>query len=134
MIISSSLGFSSCHNSRYITGSNSEMRKGELGLYPFLNTRLFIINVHSISPIVVLGVFLQQEGQKDFLSWFGYLRGVSRYTLDMWELKSVLVLSNAQPFERGLPIYHRVCEEPFDIPQGYVKIRSIYRLVRGRNT
>ena len=30
----------------------------------------------------------------------------------MWELKSIVVLSNAQPFERGLPIYSRYVEEP----------------------
>ena len=47
--------------------------------------------------------------------------------LGIWELKSVVVLSNAQPFIRGLPIYNRVREVPFYIPQGYVKGRSIYR-------
>ena len=46
----------------------------------------------------------------------------------------MLVLSDAQPFERGLLIYHRVREEILDIPQGYVKSHSIYRLVRGRTT
>ena len=43
------------------------------------------------------------------------------------ELKLVVVLSNAQPFTRGLLIYNRVREVPFYIPQGYVKGRSIYR-------
>ena len=38
---------------------------------------------------------------------------VCRYTLDMWEIKSVEVLSNAQPFERGLSIYERYMEEPY---------------------
>ena len=45
----------------------------------------------------------------------------------MWELKFVVVISNAQSFTRGLPIYNRVREVPFYIPQGYVKGRSIYR-------
>ena len=45
----------------------------------------------------------------------------------MWELKLVLVQSNAQPFTRGLPIYNRVHEVPFYIPQGYMKGCSIYR-------
>ena len=44
-----------------------------------------------------------------------------------WELKLVVVLSNAQPSTSGLPIYNRVREAPFYIPQGYVKGRSIYR-------
>ena len=39
----------------------------------------------------------------------------------------VVVLSNAQSFTRGLPIYNRVREVPFYIPQGYVKGRLIYR-------
>ena len=51
----------------------------------------------------------------------------SLYTQGTWELKSMLVLSTAQPFERGPPIYNRVREVPFDIPQGYVKGHSIYR-------
>ena len=45
----------------------------------------------------------------------------------MWELKSVVVLSNAQPFTMGLPIYNRVREVPFYIPRGYMKGRLIYR-------
>ena len=45
----------------------------------------------------------------------------------MWELHSVVVLSNAQPSERGLPIYNRVDEVPFYIPQGYMKGHLIYR-------
>ena len=45
----------------------------------------------------------------------------------MWELKSVVVLSNAQPFTRGLATYNRIPEVPFYIPQGYVKGNSIYR-------
>ena len=49
-----------------------------------------------------------------------------------WEIKFMLVLSDAQLFERGLPIYHRVREEPFYIPQEYMKDRSIYRLAHGR--
>ena len=46
---------------------------------------------------------------------------VSQNTLDIEELNSVVVLSNAQLFERVPPIYNRVCEVPFDIPQGYMK-------------
>ena len=53
-------------------------------------------------------------------------KSVSRYMQGTWELKSVVVLSNAQLFTRDLPIYNRVREVPFDIPQGYVKGRSIY--------
>ena len=37
------------------------------------------------------------------------------------------VMSNAQPSEKGLPIYNQVHEVPFDVPQGYVKGRSIYQ-------
>ena len=69
----------------------------------------------------------KQDGQRDFLRSIRYPSGVSRYTQGTWELKYVLVLSNAQPFEKGLPIYNRVRELPFDIPQGYVKGFSIYR-------
>ena len=47
--------------------------------------------------------------------------------LGIWELKSVVALSNAQPFDRSLLIYYRVREVPFDISQGYVKGRSIYQ-------
>ena len=53
-------------------------------------------------------------------------KGVSQYTLGTGELNSVVVLSNAQMYERGLLIYNRVREVPFYIPQGYVKGRSIY--------
>ena len=52
---------------------------------------------------------------------------VSQYTLGTGELKSVVVLSNAQPSTRGLLIYNRVHEVPFYIPQEYVKGHSIYR-------
>ena len=69
----------------------------------------------------------KKDGQRDFLRWIRYPSGVSRYTQGMWELKSVVVLCNAQPFTRGLPIYNRVHEVPFYIPQGYVKDRLIYR-------
>ena len=65
----------------------------------------------------------KQDGQRDFLRWIRYPSGVSQYTQGTWELKSVIVL---QPFERGLPIYNRVREVPFYIPQGYVKGHSIY--------
>ena len=54
-------------------------------------------------------------------------KSVSRYMQGTWELISVVVLSNAQPFTRGLPIYNRVREVPFYIPQGYMKGHSIYR-------
>ena len=82
--------------------------------------------MRSSSPSVVLGVFLQQYDQKEVLSWLRYPRGVSRYTQGSQELKSVLVMSNAQPYERGILIYNRVREVPFYIPQGYVKGRLIY--------
>jgi hypothetical protein len=36
--------------------------------------------------------------------------------LGTWDLKSIVVLSNAQPFEMGLPIYSWYVEEPH-IPQ-----------------
>ena len=79
----------------------------------------------------VKGVDKSQEphriGQKDNSNGLSIPKRVSQYTLGMWELKSVVVLSNAQPFDMSLPIYYRVCEVPFHIPQGYVKNRSIYR-------
>ena len=62
-----------------------------------------------------------------FTNGLGNPRMVSRYMQGTWELKSVLVMSNAQLFKRGLPIYNRVREVPFDIPQGYMKGRSIYQ-------
>ena len=79
-----------------------------------------------ISLSVILSVFLQQDYHRDFIKGFGNPIRVSLYTQGMWELKSMLVLSDAQPFERGSPIYNRVREVPFDIPQGYVKGCSIY--------
>ena len=57
----------------------------------------------------------------------GILEGVSQYTLGTGELKSVVVLSNAQLYKRGLLIYNWVHEVPFDIPQGYMKGRFIHR-------
>ena len=69
----------------------------------------------------------KQENQRAFFIWIRYPSGVSRYTQGTWELKSVVVLSNAQLFTRGLPIYNRVHEVPFYIPQGYVKGHSIYQ-------
>ena len=65
--------------------------------------------------------------QKDNLDGLRIPKRVSRYTLGTWELKSVVVLSNAQTFGMSLPIYYQVCEVPFDIPQGYVKGISICR-------
>ena len=44
-----------------------------------------------------------------------------------WKLKLVVVLFNAKPFTRDLPIYNRIPKVPFYIPQGYVKGPSIYR-------
>ena len=82
--------------------------------------------MRSSSLSVFLGVLLEQDSQKDFPSWLGYPRGVSRYTQGTCDLKSVLVMSNAQPYERGLSIYNLVREVPLYIPQGYVKVRSIY--------
>ena len=79
----------------------------------------------------VKGVDKSQEphrtGQKDNSDGLRIPKRVSRYTQGMWELKLVVVLSNAQPFTRGLPIYNRVHEVSFYIPQGYVKVCSIYR-------
>ena len=49
------------------------------------------------------------------------------YTLGTGELNSIVVLSNAQLFERGPPIYNRIHQVPLDIPQGYVKGHLIYR-------
>ena len=37
---------------------------------------------------------------------------ISWYKQGTWDLKYVLVFSNAQSFERGLPIYSRFMEEP----------------------
>ena len=68
-----------------------------------------------------------RTGQKDNSDGLRIPKRVSRYTQGMWELKSVVVLSNAQPSTRGLPIYNQVRELPLDIPQGYVKGYSIYR-------
>ena len=76
------------------------------------------------------GVDKSQEphrtGQKDNSNGLRIPKRVSRYMLGMWELKSVVVLSNTQLFTRGLPIYNRVREVPFDIPQAYVKGHLIY--------
>ena len=69
----------------------------------------------------------KQDGQRDFLRWIGYPSGVSQYTQGTWEIKSILVLSNVQLYERGVPIYNRVYEVPFYIPQGYVKGHLIYQ-------
>ena len=78
----------------------------------------------------VKGVDKNQEshrtGQKDNSDGLRIPKRVSRYTLGAWELKSVVVFSNAQPFTRGLPIYNQVREVPFYIPRGYMKVRSIY--------
>jgi hypothetical protein len=64
-----------------------------------------------ISPSVVLGVLRQQDGQ--MINSVGFrILGVSLYKQGTWELKSMLGLSNAQPFERGLPIYSKYVEEP----------------------
>ena len=59
-----------------------------------------------ISPNVFFSVLLHTRRPKGFLRWTGYPSGVSRYTQGTWELKSVVVLSNAQPFTRGLLIYN----------------------------
>ena len=66
-------------------------------------------------------------GQKDSSVGHRNPNRVSQYTLGIGELKSVVVLSNAQSFTRGLPIYNRVREVTFYIPQGYMKGHSIYR-------
>ena len=49
---------------------------------------------------------------KVLLSWSQDTIGVPLYTQGMWELKYLLVLSNAQPFERGLPICSKYVEDP----------------------
>ena len=67
-----------------------------------------------------------QYGQRVKLDGLRIPKSVSRYTQGTWELKSVVVLSNAQLFTRGVPIYNRVHKVPFYVPQGYVKGRSIY--------
>ena len=69
----------------------------------------------------------KQDDQSVFLSWTRKPSVVSRYTQDPWELKSVVVLSNAQPSTRVLLIYYRLREVPFYIPQGYMKGRLIYQ-------
>ena len=68
-----------------------------------------------------------QDGQKVNSVGHRNPKRVSQYMLGTGELKSVVVLSNAQLFTRGLPIYNWVHEVPFTIPQGYVKGCSIYR-------
>ena len=83
--------------------------------------------MRSSSSSVVLGVLLQQDDQRDFLRWFGNPSRVFRYTQGTWDLKTILVLSNAQPFKRGLLIYNGVRELPFYIPQGYMRGRYIYQ-------
>ena len=65
-------------------------------------------------------------GQKDNSDGLRIPKSVSQYVEGMWELKLVVVLSNAKLFTRGLPIYNRVREVPFYIPQGYMKGHSIY--------
>ena len=68
-----------------------------------------------------------QDGQRVNSDCLKIPKSVSWYMQGTWELKSVVVLSNAQPFTRGLPIYNRVCELPLYIPQGYVKGHLIYQ-------
>ena len=62
----------------------------------------------------VKGVAKSQEphrtGQKDNSDGLRIPKRVSQYTLGMWELKSIVVLSNAQPFDRSLLIYYQVRE------------------------
>ena len=48
------------------------------------------------------------------LSKFQVSIGVSQYTQGTWELKSIVVSSNVQAFERGLPMYTRYVEEPYN--------------------
>ena len=68
-----------------------------------------------------------QDGQIFFLRGPGYPRGVSRYTQGTWELKLVVVMSNAQLSTWGLSIYNEVHEVPFYIPQGCMKGHLIYQ-------
>ena len=75
-----------------------------------------------------------EDGQRVNSDGLHIPKNVSRYSQGTWELKSVVVLSNAQPFKRGLPTYCWVREVPFYIPQGYVKDHLIYQQVCGRTT
>ena len=59
-----------------------------------------------ISLNVVFSVWLQARWPKGFSQIDRYPGGVTQYTQDTWELKSVVVLSNAQSFIRGLHIYN----------------------------
>ena len=80
-----------------------------------------------ISPSVVVGVLRCQDDQKINSVGHRNPKRVSQYTLGTGDLNFVVVLSNAQPYEMGLPIYNRVREAPFYIPQWYVKGRLIYQ-------
>ena len=64
-----------------------------------------------ISPSSILSVLQQQDGQMVNSVGFKVL-GVSLYMQGTWELKYMLVLYNAQIFEKGLPIYSKYMEEP----------------------
>ena len=79
-----------------------------------------------VAPRVLFSVYFFDKTDDMLLSLSQNLVGVSQYTQGTWELKSIVVLSNAQPFERGPPIHNRVREVPFDIPHGYVKFHYIY--------
>ena len=68
-----------------------------------------------------------KTGQKDNSDGSRIPKRVSRYTQGTWELKFIVVFSNAQPSTRVLPIYNQVCEVPFHIPQGYMKGCLIYQ-------
>ena len=64
--------------------------------------------------------------------------GVSLYIPEgMCELKSIVVLSNAQPYERGHPIYPKYVENPTYIPETNLEVRgepADILVVRGRTT
>ena len=97
---------------------------------PCLNTQLPGRHVRSRSPSVVLDVFLQQDIQRDFLIRLRNPSRVSWYMKGTWELKYVLVLYNAQLFERGPLIDNWVREVPFDTSR--VCKRSFYiPMIRG---
>ena len=136
---------SGCHRLQYTIGSNDNT-------WPNLSEHQSRRIKH---PLAILLDFLQvcasnlskccsgctssTRHLKSFPGWFQVLMSVSRYTQGMWELKSVVVLSNAQLYEEGLPICLRVRER---IQKGlsiYSRVReinpdgrSIYLNVSGR--
>ena len=75
-----------------------------------------------VAPQVLFSMYFFDKMIDRLLSWSRDPNDVSQYMQGMWELKSIVVLSNAQPFERGLPIYFQVCEIIFLCT---IKVREI---------